>query len=71
MNIQTHISEKIELHGPLSFSRKNLEEQARGFPRSFSHVTWEQEPEAPVGLLVSDNLTCAKAETSRDTSRGS
>ena len=44
MNIQTDISEKIELHGPLSFKTKNLEEQARGFPQSFSHVTFEQGP---------------------------
>lgn len=45
-----HISEKIELHGPLSFKRKNLEEQGRGFPQSFSHDTFEQEPEASMRI---------------------
>lgn len=45
-----HISEKIELHGPLSFKRKNLEEQGRGFPQPFSHDTSEQEPEASVRI---------------------
>lgn len=49
MNIQTDMSEKIKLHGPLSFKRKNLEEQARGFPQPFSHVISEQEPEALMG----------------------
>lgn len=50
MNVQTDISEKIELHGPLSFKRKNLEEQARGFPQFFSHVTSEQDPEASMRI---------------------
>lgn len=55
-----HISEKIELPGPLSFKKKNLEEQGRGFPRSFSHDTFEQEPEdcSLVIIPVLQKLRC-------------
>lgn len=45
-----HSSGKIELHGPLPLKRKNLEEQGRGFPQSFSHDTFEQEPEASMRI---------------------
>lgn len=37
--------------GLFPLKEKNLEEQARGFPQSFSHVTSEQEPEASMGIV--------------------